>query len=137
MKKTAVLYETMTGHSKKIATALSEALKAPLLRAGQKLPEAVEVLVIVSGIYGGKSKESLLDYVANLDPGSCCNVIFVTSSAGVKKTPLVLREAVSRLGFEVLGDHSLPGSFLFLRLFHPSQSDITQLIKEIKQEVDA
>ncbi|MCE5255922.1 MAG: flavodoxin domain-containing protein, partial [Spirochaetaceae bacterium] len=59
--KTAIIYFSKTGHSKKIAKAVSEALhiQAEDIRTNPKLSD-IDLLFVAGGIYAGKSNPAMI-----------------------------------------------------------------------------
>jgi len=128
MGKTAIVYATLTGHSKKIAEAIGQALgiKAVNISALPSL-EKSDLLFIVGGIYGGKSLPALLRFVKTLDPGNVNRTALLTSSARGQKQDHV-RALLREKGIEVLDEFLCPGSFLFLSMGHPNKTDLQEAI---------
>ncbi len=128
MKKQAVLYATMTGHSRKIAKAVGKALDVRVLDIRTRpLLADVDLLFIVGGVYGGKSLPALLEYVKGLDKECVKKAVLVTSSAREQKQD-DLRRLLHEKDIEVLDEFACPGSFLFLRFGHPNKRDIEQAV---------
>ena len=128
VKKLGILYATMTGHSRKIAKAIGEALDVQALNVGARPAFAdVDLLFIVGGIYGGRSLPALLNYVKALDKDSVRRAVLVTSSARKQKQD-DLRKLLHEKGIEVLDEFTCPGSFLFLSFGHPNKEDIEQAV---------
>lgn len=128
MKKQAVLYATMTGHSRKIAKAVGKALDVRVLDIrARPLFADVDLLFIVGGVYGGKSLPALLKYVKGLDKECVKKAVLMTSSARKQKQD-DLRRLLHEKGIEVLDEFACPGSFLFLSFGHPNKRDIEQAV---------
>ena len=63
-----ILYMTKTGHSRKIAHAIADALELEALDA-KSSPDLhnTDLLIVVGGIYGGRSNPELVEYVKKID----------------------------------------------------------------------
>lgn len=128
--KTAVIYASMTGHSKKIAQAISEGLSIPAYNVTEKpLLEGYDLFLIVSGIYGGSCKPELLAYVNTLTPHHVKTTALITSSAG--KTPQVgVRKALLERGITVKeAEYICEGGFLFKMFSHPNKDEIAAAVE--------
>lgn len=126
MGKTAIVYATLTRHSKKIAEAIGRALGVKAENISD-LPalENMDLLFIVGGIYGGKSLPALLNYVGALEAASVKKAVLVTSSAREQKQDHV-RRLLQEKGIEVLDEFTCPGSFLFISHGRPNKEDLQQ-----------
>lgn len=128
--KTALIYLTITSHSKKIANAIAKELKiqAQDIKNNPQLIEA-DLLFIVGGIYGGKSLPELISYVKNIDNTMVKQAILITSCASNKETQWEVREILDNNGIEVLKDEFVcRGNFLLYGLGHPNKTDIENAV---------
>ncbi len=124
--KTAIIYVTKTGHSRKIAKAISSKLGVPALDIASS-PELsnVDLLFLVSGVYGGQSAPELIEYVKSIDSTKAKNVVFVTSCASGNDKPVEVQKLLESNGVNVLEDEFLcKGGFLFISAFRPNKADI-------------
>lgn len=125
--KTAVIYFTKTGHSKRIADAVAEALnvKSANISEDPDLTE-VDLLFIVGGIYGSKSDPKMIGYVSKIDGKMVRKAALVTSCASNRRKQDMVRETLTKNGIEVIPDEFVcKGRFLFLRPGHPDKTDIS------------
>ncbi len=123
--KTAVVYYSKTGHSKKIAEAVAAGLgvRAESVTSRPVLG-GIDLLFIVGGIYASKSDPRLLKYLSTLDKGQAKRAALITSSAGKLKQAMV-RDTLAQQGIPVVGDEYVcQGSFLFFGKGHPDAGDI-------------
>lgn len=128
MKKKAIVYATVTGHSRKIAGAIGKALNLEAVNVSARpIFSNVDLLFIVGGIYGGKSLPALLRFVKTFDANSVKRVVLVTSSAR-EQTQDRIRVLLQEKGIDVLDEFHCPGSFLFLSSGHPNKADIQQAV---------
>jgi|AGTN01.1.fsa_nt_gi Flavodoxins len=123
--KTAIIFATRTGHSKKLAEAVGERLGI-IPRDIRKDPSLVsaDLLFVVSGIYGGMATPELLGYLTRLDYSRVRRAAFITSAAGGKDLKKESQRILREKGVVILGEFVCKGSFLFVSLGHPNKKDI-------------
>lgn len=123
-----VAYLSKTGHSRKIARAIAEALQTePIDIRTAPAPAEADLLFLVGGIYGGQSLPEMLSYAEMLRPELVRRVALVTSCAGMTARQQAVRQKLEDNGVGVLADEFVcPGSFLFMRFRHPNPSDLRQ-----------
>jgi hypothetical protein len=128
--KTAIIYSTMTGHSRKIAQAMEKELNIPAYDlSSNPILEGIDQLFIVSGIYGGAPKPELLAYAGSLTPQQVRSVSLITSSVGLVKQS-ALRNVLSANGIAVRAEeHTCKGSFLVAAMFRPNQTDLAEAVR--------
>lgn len=128
MGRIAIMYATMTGHSRKIAAAIGRTMNIEAVNVSARpMLAGVDLLFIVGGIYGGESLPRLLKYVQTLHANSVKKVALVTSSAREQKQDSV-RKMLEDRDIEVLDEFRCPGSFLFLSFGHPNKADVKQAV---------
>ncbi|MDD4407194.1 MAG: flavodoxin domain-containing protein [Bacilli bacterium] len=132
--KISVIYYTMTGHSKKMAEAISKELNiSPKNIRKDPLLEDVDLLYIISGIYGDKSSPVLIEYVKKLSKRNVKKVALITSSGNKITKPIEVREILENNGINVLKDEFLyPGGFMFFG-GHPNKEDIMNAINFVRE----
>lgn len=132
--KIAVLYQSRTGHSKKIAEAVAGGLGVQAQRlADHPQLSGVDLLFVVSGIYAGKSDPKLLKYLATFGKEQVKRAALISSSMGKSKQDMV-REALTQKGIEVAADEYVcQGSFLFFGRGHPNAEEIAGAIAFAKK----
>lgn len=125
MMKIAVVYQSRTGHSKKLAEAVASALGVQAQSvSGQPALSGVDLLFVVGGIYAAKSDPKLLKYLAGLGKDQVKRAALITSSAGKTKQDMV-RETLTQKGIQVAADEYVcQGSFLLFGRGHPSAEEI-------------
>ena len=132
--KNAVIYYTKLGHSKKIAQAVADELgvEAPDIRENPEIKD-VDLLYIVSGIYGGKSATALLDYIKTLDRQQIGQAYLLTSSGGKTTHAAEVRETLTDLGIPVAEEEfTCQGAIFFFGLGHPNNTDIQNAIQFVR-----
>jgi flavodoxin len=133
----AVIYLTMTGHSKKLAEAIASEIgtQAQDIKTDPKL-NGVDMLFIVGGIYGGKSDTKLVNYIRSINGNMVKKAAIVTSSGSGKTRQNKVREELTKNGVEMLSDeYTCKGRFLFFDLGRPNQSDIDGSVAFAKKVV--
>lgn len=132
--KNGILYASMTGHSKKIANAIGTAhgIEVFNLKDNPKL-ENYDQIFVVSGIYGGKGKPELLEYVKNWTKLNTQKVVLMTSSmSNFKQTEV--REALELAGIAVHEKEFIcKGSFLVMGLPHPDKTDLEAAVSFVEE----
>lgn len=137
--KTAIVYYSKTGHSKKIAGAISESLdiEAHDIKNNPALGQ-VDLLFIVGAIYRGKSSPELIAYAKNLDSTLIKKVVLITSCLSNIMTQDTVREILKQKHIEVAPDEYLcKGNFLFFGWGHPNDSEIAGAAEFAKHAVQA
>ncbi|MFZ2539662.1 MAG: flavodoxin domain-containing protein [Oscillospiraceae bacterium] len=132
--KTAIIYATMSGHSKKIAQAISKELnlQAYNIKENPAINE-YDLLFVVSGIYGGGCSPQLLEWAKNLSQQQVKSVALITSSMS-NLPQKALRDTLCANGIIVKEKEYLcVGSFLFMKLGHPNKSEIASAIEFAKE----
>lgn len=133
--KTALIYVSKTGHSKKIAEAIATGLgiKAEDVKTTPKLND-VDLLFIVGGIYGGQSLPELTDYIKTIDKNMVKKVALITSCVSKKSKQVVVRELLTSKDIEVVTDEFIcQGNFLFFGLGHPNKKEIEDAVTFAKE----
>lgn len=131
-----VLYATMSGHSRKIAQAIAKETGLPIydLKETTKLHPS-KLLFLVSGIYGGKSKEELLSFLKTLSSQEVEKVVLLTSSTRGTASG-GLRKTLEEAGISVAQEEYLcRGGFLFLAMGHPNQDEIQGAVDFVKKQL--
>lgn len=130
MDKIGIVYATMTKHSRKLATAMGQALdvRAENVKSDPALGD-VDLLFIVGGIYGGESLPELLQFVKDLDGRSVKKAALVTSSASKKHGQKSVRALLEDKGVEVVDEFICQGSFLVMGLGHPNKAELEEAVR--------
>ncbi len=134
--KAAIIYSTMTGHSKKIALAMSQELGVPAhdIKANPKL-ESCDLLFIISGIYGGESSQELLEFAKKLDKADVPSAALITSSTRAIQQGS-LKDLLTNNGVTVKEEpYNCLGGFLLAKFAHPTKDDIAGAIAYAKKLV--
>lgn len=132
--KLGIAYFTITGHSKKMAEAISKELgiDAKNIKINFELEE-IDLLYIVSGIYGNKSSPELIEYVNRLTKKQVNKVALITSSGAKTTKPIEIRKILENNGINVLKDEFVyPGGLVFFG-GHPNKKDIKNAINFVRK----
>lgn len=135
--KTALVYFSRTGHSKRIAKAIAEALQIAALDVkSEPVLNEVDLLFIVGGIYGGASSPELKAYAEGLSKSSVKKAALITSCLNRIHRQSMIREILTRKGIDVAPDEFVcRGSFLFFGLGHPSKEEIDAAISFARRAI--
>ncbi len=122
----SVVYATMSGHSKKLANAVADALCVSAENVKNK-PEIInaDVLFIVSGIYSGVVLPELLNFVEKLSSEQVKKACLIFSSCGGDYSKVNLKGILQSKGIEVLDEeYKCLGGFLVMKIGHPNKKEI-------------
>lgn len=134
--RVAVLYATLTGHSRKIAIAIAKELKVRLYDAAT-VPniQRYDLVFIVSGIYDGKSSPELIHYAKSFSPEQAHKVVFITSSMTLSE-PLDVKEILIRNEMNVQSRcFTCKGRYKNTGITHPNRADINSAVSFAKSFV--
>ncbi|GLC80703.1 flavodoxin domain-containing protein [Lacrimispora brassicae] len=124
---TSVFYATATGNSRKIAEAIGSKLKVKSHNIMESPSQyTTDTLVIVGGIYFGKNKKELKNFVNSLNPVTVKRAVVVTTSgAGQSRTiPAEIVDLLESKNITVLGELGVRGKALIFPTGHPSEADL-------------
>lgn len=130
MKNISIVYATMTKHSRKLATAIGQALavKAENVKDSPVLQD-VDLLFIVGGIYGGESLQELKSFASGLDGRAVKSVALVTSCVSKKHGQTGIRALLEEKGVTVVDEFLCQGNFLWMGFGHPDQADLEEAVR--------
>ena len=124
--KAMIVYATALGNSKKIAETIGTRLKIEVRNVSEvSVSNVVDTLIIVGGIYGGKSKKELKEFVNSLYPANVKRVAVITSSgAGERRTtPAEIVGTLTSKSIKVLGELNVRGRAFIFPTGHPNNTD--------------
>lgn len=121
----AIIYATMSGHSKKIANNISSKLsiKAYNVKEDPKLSN-VDNLFIICGIYGGLISPDMQNYLKTLNSDDIKKAYVIMSSYSGDYSRSNLKTILDEKGIVVADELSVTGGFLLARMFRPNKTDI-------------
>ena len=133
--KTAVLYFTKTGHSKKLASAIANALACPAIDAAtEPVLRELDLLFIAGGLYGGLSDPGLLKAVDKISAAEVREVVLVTSNMGEKPQEEVRRRLLDK-GVRVAREEFIcKGGFLLFSRKSPTENDVQNAVDFARQQ---
>lgn len=122
-------YYSKTGHSKKIAEAVGEALSIkPMNIEDNPSVFGADLLFIVGGIYNGLCASEMIRFGEKLKPAMAQRVALITSSAFRKDTQHRLSMILKSNYIEVLGECMVRGAFTVISMGHPNRQDYNTAI---------
>lgn len=130
--KHAILYWTKTGHSKKLARALSEALSIPAmdLKETSILDGPIHTLFLVSGIYASQSDPLMMTALSQLDLSQVSKVVLVTSCTSGSTPQDQVRKALVERSIPVAEEEFIcKGSFLIFAWGRPNEKDMSKAVR--------
>jgi flavodoxin len=122
-----VVYFSRGGKTRKVAEAIAQELgcKAIDIKKETPDPSGVDMLLVGSGNYGGKTDNKLLTFINNLQPNTAKKAaVFATSGGPAPKVISVLQEALEARGYKVGSSFKCRGKFLFTNRGHPNEEDL-------------
>jgi hypothetical protein len=91
------------------------------------------LLFIIGGIYADKSDPAMIAYIKRLERNKVNKVALITSCASNKTKQDIVRDTLLRNNIEVLPEEFIcKGSFLFMGLGHPNETDINNAVSYAK-----
>ena len=131
----AVLYRSMTGHSKKIAKAVGTefGIEPQNIKKKPQLKN-IDLAFIIGGIYSGKSLPDMIEYAKTLTPAAVKTAALITSSARNKHGQDEVRNILESNGVKVAADeYRCRGNFLFIKMGHPNKKEIAAAVEFAKK----
>ncbi|MFC1618130.1 flavodoxin family protein [Patescibacteria group bacterium] len=138
--KTIIIYDSKTSNTKKIAIAISAALNAKLVRAGEEVDfDKYDLIGIGSGTYAGKPSKKIRRLLTSL-PNLGGKKAFAFATFGGQRTGLdMIKHSLAESGAKVIGDWGCRGSFLvYINWGRPDERDFKsakEFAREIKKEL--
>ena len=122
-----VLYYSMTGNTKKLASAIAGELgvEAAAIKSLPAVP-ADGLLFLGSGSYGDKPSDEMARFIASNNFSGRKVALFGTSGSGEGKEVQVMAEALKQKGAIVIGSYYCKGkAFVVVNIGRPCKDDIT------------
>lgn len=135
---TSIIYATMMGSSRKVAEAIGVRLGVtPQNVVENPVPRVTDTVIIVGGIYGGKSKKELINFVKSLDSAKVTRAAVVTTSgAGLKRTaPAEVVELLKNKSITVLGEFNVRGKAFIFPTGHPNETDLKEAAEWVENTI--
>jgi flavodoxin len=121
-----VLYYSLTGNTKKMATAIARELgvEAKSIRTETAVPKD-ELLFLGSGSYGDKPGEVMAKFIEKNDFAGRKVALFGTSGKGEGKEVESMAEALVQKGATIVGSYHTKGkSFVIVNIGHPNKDEL-------------
>lgn len=134
----AILYATMMGISRTIAEAIGARLGVtPQNVMENPAPSVADTLILVGGIYGGKNKKELINFVQSLDSAKVTRAAVVTTSgAGQKRTsPAEVVGLLKSKNITVLGELNVRGKAFIFPTGHPNEADLKEAAEWVENTI--
>ena len=129
-----VLFYSMTGNTKKMASAIAEELGVKALSIKTAVIPEAGLLFLGSGCYGDKPSEDMAKFIENNNFTGRKVALFGTSAKGAGKEVEGMAEALKQKGAIVMGSYSTKGrAFVVVNLGHPSREDLEGARKFAKE----
>jgi flavodoxin I len=122
-----VVYFSRGGKTRKVAEAVAQELGCKSVDINKETPDlsGVDMLLVGSGNYVGKTDKKLLTFLDNLQPSSDKNAaVFATAGGPDPKVISVLQGALEVKGYKVVSSFKCRGRFLFSNRGHPNGDDL-------------
>jgi len=122
-----VVYFSRGGKTRKVAEAIAQELGCEAVDIKKETPDLTEVdlLLVESGNYVGKTDKKLLTFLNNLQPSSDKKAaVFATAGGPNPKVISVLQGALEAKGYEIVSSFKCRGKFLFSNRGHPNEDDL-------------
>jgi flavodoxin len=122
-----VVYFSRGGKTKKVAEAIAQELGCPAIDIKQETPDpsGVDMLIIGSGNYVGRTDDRLLTFINNLNPSPDKKAaVFATSGGPDPKVISILQQALEAKGYNVVSSFKCRGKFLFTNRGRPNEEDL-------------
>lgn len=121
-----LIYKTRTGHTEQLAKAMSSVLNIePIDIDHPHILGDTDLLIVGTGIYGGRPDQSLLDYLDNLPSNKIKGAAIFSSSASNKDQTELIVNILKQKNIEVLKTRfSCKGQFLIFGWGHPDLNDL-------------
>ncbi|NLC97416.1 MAG: hypothetical protein GX675_07630 [Erysipelotrichaceae bacterium] len=121
-----LIYKSRTGHTKQIAKAMSSVFNIePIDISEPHVLGHTDLLIVGTGIYGGRPDESLLEYLNNLPANQIKGAAIFSSSISNKDQTELIVNILKSKNIEVLNKRfSCKGQFLLFGWGHPDLNDL-------------
>jgi len=135
--KVAIRYYSKTGHTKKLAEAISEELGVPAYPTNTTVKEEVDILFLGSAIYATGISDSIKNYIANLDSTKVKKVVNFSSATILTSTYDQVKKLVEEKGIPMAAEEfHCKGSFGVLQKGRPNQEDVNAIKAFARKIVD-
>lgn len=135
MMKIAIRYYSKTGNTKKLAEAVSEAVKVEAQTVDVPLEGEVDLLFLGSSVYAAGVDESVKAFIQSLDSGKVKKVVNFSTAALLPSTYSQVTKLLSQKNIPIDSrEFHCRGSFKFMHKDRPNSTDIGE-IKRFAQAI--
>ena len=125
--KIAVVYDSMTGNTKKLAQAIADALGVQARNTDEKLTGPVDLLFLGSSVYAAGASEKIKRFIAGLDKEQVKSVACFSTAALLPSTYKQVSRLLRDKGIDVKTDEfHCRGQFHFMHKGKPDENDLKQ-----------
>lgn len=125
--KLKVMYCSSSGNTKKVGDAIASAVGQIAEHIPPAYPlENVDLLFLGGGVYAGKIKKEMEEFIETLDPSRAKKVALYSTSGGQDTAIVKMRELLAKRGIEVMDESFLCRGkfFVFFNRKRPNDEDI-------------
>ena len=134
--KAKVVYYTKSGNTKKVASAIGEALNCQVSTVDTPISEKVEVLFLGASVYKFGIDKKVLQFIDGLDAKKIGKVVIFSTSAMADSGYPKLVKKLKDKGIAVSEAHYYcKGAFMMMNKNHPNQADVNEAKAFAKQIV--
>jgi len=122
-----VVYHTMTGNTKKVAEAISEAVGVPAEPVSEStVSGAIDILFIGDGVYGSKADNKTVSFIKSLSADKVRHAAVFGTYGGQKKAITHMKELLKQQGINVVDESfGCKGkSWWIINRKHPDAQDL-------------
>jgi flavodoxin len=125
--KTAVRYYSKSGNTKKLASAIAEALGVTAASTDEAILEQIDVLFLGGALYAGGIDAHLRDYIKKLSVEKVKSVALFSSSASGRTIRPQVEKLLNGTGITIVGNEfAREGRFLFIHSGRPNEKDCAE-----------
>ncbi|MDR0831364.1 MAG: hypothetical protein LBM99_00525 [Bacillales bacterium] len=125
--KVQVIYQTLSGHSRKVAEALALPFNVLAKPFSQYVNQETDLLFIGGGIYAGKLNKKFEIFLNSLSNKNIKKVVIFTTSASDKSAFEQIKAIFLKNNIEVAdSSFTCRGRFLFMNWHNPNKEDLTK-----------
>lgn len=134
-----VAYHSSTGNTKKLATAISNevGVKAESIEDITNFSDSVDLLFIGDGVYFGKPKKLVIDFISKLNPEIVKNVAVFATCGGQEKIRNDIKQLLENQGLNIINDPFVckGQSWLIMNRKQPNEDDLKRVSQFAKNTV--
>ncbi len=134
--KTAVRYYTKTGHTKKVAEAIAEAVGVEALPISEPLTEPVDILFLGNSYYAFTIDPEVRDYVSSLSADKVGCIVNFGTAAMLNSTYKKVKAVADKAGVKMdEREFHCKGEFKGVNKGRPNEEDLKAAVEFARQIV--